>query len=219
MEKKVIVGIVSRPIYSISNRNMLGVYETYIRAVVKAKGIPLIISPTQNISYESSHCEVKLSEEESQDLTQILDMCDALILPGGDDPFCYDYEIVKYALKKEIPVLGICLGMQTMCSLNENTLRPVNHHYLVTHDITLKPDSKLYQIFHSQNIQVNSRHKEQVKHSGIYQVVGMSNDQVIEAVELSELPFHIGVQWHPEDVEEHAIIFEQLIEVAKKQKR
>lgn len=218
MKEKVIIGIVSRPIHSETNRNMLGVYETYIRAVIKNGGIPFIISPTQNIIYEEYNNQVSLNEKEIDDLKTILEFCDGIIMPGGDKAFCYDYEIVKYAIEKDIPILGICLGMQIMCTLDNAKLYPVSNHYLTNHSVTLIRNSKLYEIFNKEIILVNSRHKEQAKTSGIYNVIGISPDGVIEAVEYNKNLFNIGVEWHPEDMKEHTIIFKKLMDACKNKK-
>lgn len=213
--KKIIIGIVSRPIHSNSDRNMLGVYETYIRSVIKAGGIPLIISPTSNIEYEKYNKHVELTEKELENLEYVLNLCDGIIMPGGDEAYKYDYSILKFAIKKDIPILGICLGMQIMCSLNENNLVPAYNHYLVNHKIYLE-ESKLKQIFKKDILYVNSRHKEQAKNSGIYKVVARSDDEIIEAVELETNTFNVGVEWHPEDMKEHQILFDEFVNTIKK---
>ena len=82
--KKIIIGIVSRPIHSNSDRNMLGVYETYLRSVIKAGGIPLIISPTANIEYEKYNKHVELTDSELENLEYVLNLCDGIIMPGGE---------------------------------------------------------------------------------------------------------------------------------------
>lgn len=216
--KKVIIGIVSRPIHSNSERNMLGVYESYIRSVLKGKGIPLIISPTRDMEYEIFNKHVELNDEEVENLHYILSLCDGVIMPGGDKAFKYDYNILNYCIKKDIPILGICLGMQIMCSTN-NEFIPVYNHYLTNHKIELIEDSLLYKIFNKKIMYVNSRHKEQVKNSGNYKVIARSDDEVIEAVELPSNTFNMGVEWHPEDLIDNQILFDKFIEIVKKQKK
>ena len=215
--KKIIIGIVSRPTYSSSNRNMLGVYESYIRSIIQGGAIPLIISPTSNIEYEKYNKHVELTNLELENLEYVLKLCDGILMPGGEEPFKYDYEILKYAIKNNIPILGVCLGMQIMCSLNDYNLTPVYNHYLVNHKIYLD-ESKLKEILKKDVLYVNSRHKEQVKTSGIYKVVARSDDEVIEAVEYNENTFNIGVQWHPEDMKEQQILYNEFINIIKKQK-
>lgn len=216
--KKVIIGIVSRSIHSSSDRNMLGVYESYIRSVIKGGGIPLIISPTKDMEYELFNKHVELNEEEIDDLNYILKLCDGIIMPGGDKAYKYDYHILDYCIQNDIPVLGICLGMQIMCS-NNNEFIPVYNHYLTNHKIEIDKNSLLYNIFNKEIMYVNSRHKEQVKNSGNYRVVARSDDEVIEAVELDSNTFNLGVEWHPEDMKDHQILFDKFIEIVKKQKK
>lgn len=216
MKEKVIIGIVSRPIYSKSNRNMLGVYETYIRAVIKADGIPLIISPQQDISYENENINIKLNEVEVSNLREVLKLCNGIIMPGGDSAFCYDYEILKYAIQNKIPILGICLGMQVMCTLEGKSLILVNNHDNTYHNVRIVENTKLYKIFKQKKNCVNSRHKEQVVNSGKYMISAISDDGVIEAVEYKTDIFNIGVQWHPEDLKEENILFEELVKCAKR---
>lgn len=214
--KKIIIGIVSRAIHSNSDRNMLGVYETYIRRVIKSGAIPLIISPVQDIEYERYNKHIQLNELEQNNLEYILNLCDGIIMPGGDISYKYDYYILNHCIDKNKPILGICLGMQVMCS---NEFVPVYNHCLVDHKIEIKKDSKLYNIFKKDILYVNSRHKEQVKNSGIYKVVAKSDDEIIEAVELDNNTFNIGVQWHPEDLSSNQILFDSLVNAIKKQKK
>ena len=72
--------------------------------------------------------------------------------------------------------------------LNEN---------LYVHNIKLNKESKLYKIINENNINVNSRHKYCAKNTKL-SVSALSDDGLIEAIELSNHKFFIGVQWHPE---------------------
>ena len=45
-----------------------------------------------------------------------IELCDGIILPGGEKTFEYDTYVVNYCIKNDIPILGICLGMQIMAS-------------------------------------------------------------------------------------------------------
>ena len=108
--------------------------------------------------------------------------------------------------------------MQIMCSLNDYNLVPSYNHYLTNHKIYLA-DSKLKEIFNRDILYVNSRHKEQAKNSGIYKVVARSDDEIIEAVELDTNTFNIGVEWHPEDIKEQQILFDEFVKAIKKHKQ
>lgn len=171
----------SKPIIGISGRNIDNYYKvnkSVLNAVIKCGGIPIMIVP---------------------DDLDIINMCDGIILPGGKDINDFDKEICKIAIEKDIPILGICLGMQEMASLyNENMGIIKNHNKtnMYVHKITTKKGSILNDIIG--NVYVNSRHNEYVKTPGIYEITAMSN--VIEGIEYKNNTFNVGVQWHPEDM-------------------
>ena len=76
-----------------------------------------------------------------------------------------------------------------------------NHKKILkyAHEVKIKKESKLYNIFKTDIIKVNSRHKSIVKYTNL-DVVGISNDGYIEALESKNKKFFIGVQWHPESM-------------------
>lgn len=194
MKNKPIIGIVARPNKLANNKIFLGSYENYIKKIVLNGGIPFIITSTQTNFLK------ELTEQEKQDLTSILDLCDGIIMPGGEDPYPYDFFINDYALKNDIPVLGICLGMQVMGLADQGDLIQVSNHYLTNHDIYLKENTKINNIYNKKMIIVNSRHHYKLTKVNNYIVSGISMDGVIEAIERNDKKFNIGVEWHPEDL-------------------
>lgn len=130
---------------------------------------------------------------------QIISLCKGFILQGGDDFDNNDLEIVKYLYEKNIPTLGICLGMQMMSSILNGKLYKVKKHKKkkkYVHNITILKNTKLYEIIKKENIKVNSRHKEAIKN---IDACAFSKN-VIEAIEDKNKKFFIGVQWHPESI-------------------
>ena len=127
--------------------------------------------------------------------------CSGILITGGDKKGELDDYLIKYALDNNLPLLGICQGMQSMALYDTNEhLEKVNNHYQkegYVHKVYLK-DSKLGQIIKNQIIHVNSHHNETPKTSKIFSIVGKSDDNLIEALENSKHKFQIGVQWHPE---------------------
>jgi len=137
-------------------------------------------------------------------MMEILRSCDGVILQGGDHYDDYDLKVVKYVYENNIPTFGICLGMQTMAAFFNGDLKYIgnnNHQSDIdyVHVVTIKKDSKLYEILKKDSILVNSRHIEHIQNTTL-DVVGNSDDGIIEAVEDKTKKFFIGVQWHPESI-------------------
>ena len=178
-----IIGIVTKKWKSKENHDIDIVYNDIVASIKRNSGIPIGI----------------ILEE---DYKAIIDICDGLIFQGGDDFEKYDFEALKYAYDKDIPVLGICLGMQLMGIMFDGKLVDINNHKKeldYAHSVKLKRNTKLYNIFESDIIKVNSRHKSVVKSTNL-NISGISNDGYIEAIEDSLKKFFIGVQWHPESM-------------------
>ena len=155
-----------------------------INAVKKCGGIPLCILEVDNIN-------------------TVLDLCDGIIMPGGNDITTFDKNVCKYAIKKDIPILGICLGMQIMSCYNkdEDLKKVLNHNSKnkYVYDVYIKDNTLLSNIVRK-TIRVNSRHNECVKDTSLYKVSAVSSDGVIEAIEYDKNKFNLGVQWHPESM-------------------
>ena len=238
---KPIIGIVARPHKTETNLDCMMALDQYRRAVINAGGIPILIFPTQKINYMEVFPKEapKLNEEEKEDLTQVLKMCNGIIMPGGNRMYDYDTFVTDYAYKNDVPVLGICLGMQIMNAylakeeIRTNALDKIdlekymNHNELdmkYVHKVTLDKSSKLYDIIGEEVIEVNSRHKYVIKNDenlkDKFDIVGMSEDGFPEAMEVKSKRFFIGVQWHPENMAEYDAnmkkLFENFINEAKK---
>lgn len=195
---KPIIGIVGRYEHS-----SIKVNDEVRMAVIKGGGIPLLILPTQNIK-----CNTLMSIEEKEDLTKEIKLCDGIIMPGGNKDFEYDRFICEYAIENNIPILGICLGMQIMSyynayySLEENDEGGLNHNQKnlkYVHSITTKKGTILNKIL-GNNINVNSRHNYHIMKRNGYVVNAISEDGLVEGIENPSNTFNIGVQWHPESM-------------------
>lgn len=191
-----------RPCISgIDNLKLIGITDETRKAVITSGGIPIIICPTQDIIYYGSN-EYELSLKDKELLDNQIDLCDGIIMPGGYKIFNYDNYICYKANKINIPLLGICMGMQIMCNYNnENINIKVEGHRkkdtTCTHKVEISKKSNLYSILRKEKIDTNSFHSYAVPNSGDYSVVGKCGD-VIEAIEKDDSLFNIGVQWHPE---------------------
>ncbi len=194
--------------------------ETYVKAVEKAGGIPVIIPTTEDMDL----------------VTAMIDRLDGVIISGGVDVDSWKYNhrpaatlgeicpvrddleifIANYVIEKtNKPLLGICRGVQVMNVAAGGTLHQdlqsdgYEKHALniyprdyLSHGITIQPNSTLSEIYGDNTIRVNSFHHQAVRQvAPTYVAVAHSEDGVIEAIEhekCNEGRFIIGVQWHPE---------------------
>lgn len=188
------IGIVLRDFKSIDNQPLLGIKEeliTYLRRYdVRLLCIPVAF--TNNIYDEEKRVE------------ESIELCDGIILPGGLYEHEINKKIIMYLHEKDIPTLGICLGMQEMAWSFDGSIEllTTNAHQSsekYAHLVSIKTDSLLYKIMGTNAINVNSRHKEHITTTDL-KIVAISNDLVIEAVEDATKRFFIGVQWHPESL-------------------
>ena len=137
--------------------------------------------------------------------TNILDKCDGIIFQGGTDIYPYHFEILNYCYNNNIPVLGICMGMQIIGlyanKQKEDELVKINNHYNTNHNIYITKDSVLYKLY-GDILEVNSRHNYMLSHIKLpFVITSKSDDNVIESIELIDKEhFILGVQFHPEDL-------------------
>lgn len=149
-------------------------------------------------------------------LIESINLCDGIILSGGENFHENDFKLINYLISKNIPTLGICLGMQSMAEYFNNRREiNVNNHYSTNkyvHKINIKRGSKLYNILNKDEMLVNSRHHTAIPYTNMV-VSAKSEDNIIEAVELSNLKFFIGVEWHPESINDNNsyLIFKSFI--------
>ena len=133
---------------------------------------------------------------------------------------------VRLAYNRQIPMLGICRGIQVLVTaldgeveqdiaegMQAGRLTPGGHALLKhsqdadrrepTHTVIIERDSALYGIYGTGTLAVNSFHHQSVRKCGArFKVTAVAPDGVIEAIESSEYKSIIGVQWHPEWLED-----------------
>ena len=174
-----IIGIIMRKDISQTGKKIDIAYEDIISSVIKSGGLPIAISEDYFNKY--------------------INICHGYILQGGDDISNNNLKIIKELIKKNIPTLGICLGMQEMATINNGKLSKIDNHFGNTlHEIKIDNNSLLYKILGVTKTIVNSRHNEAVLNTNL-KVSSMSYDNIIESVEDDKLTFFLGVQWHPEN--------------------
>ena len=207
-----IIGIMTRPEISPEKHNIMCAYEDVITSVVQSGGIPLGILPLNKSKF-------------NYNIFEIIDKCDGIIFQGGDDFTNAEIECMKYVYKKDIPTLGICLGMQLMSYMFGGDSMPINNlehkqaNLKYVHDVHIKKESQLYKIFKQDKIKVNSRHKYTVINSNL-DITAISLDGLIEGIEDKNKKFFVGVQWHPESMTSYDILesrlFDYFINVCRK---
>ncbi len=131
-----------------------------------------------------------------------------------------EIEITKYAIETVWPILGICRGIQSMNVALGGTLytdiadqvpNTVRHNCTketprnqAVHTVQLKSQSRLGEIYGKTSLDVNSFHHQAIHTvAALFTPVGMTPDGLIEAVEIHDHRFAIGVQWHPECMQDN----------------
>lgn len=172
--------------------NSYKVSANLIEKVKKNGGVPLLILP-------------------GFDNSRLISMCDGFIIPGGVTWSEVDELIIKYAITNDLPLLGICAGMQAIANIHNfdknipsDQTVPIgndshNSKSKYVHDISIT-GKFLYNILSSKKVRVNSRHKFTVTKEDYFAVDAYSDDGIIEAIHLPGKKFILGVQWHPEDL-------------------
>ncbi len=190
----------------------------YSEAVWKAGGIPILIP-----SFDARSAATILDG---------LDGLDGLLMTGGDDldprrfgaldrhpeevPLHprreeFDLALLKEAVKRELPLFCICLGVQELAvvfdgtihqSISENVPHAVAHRVPdgspAHHEIQLAEGSFLREVFGART-RVNSLHRQAVRSPGKGQIVtAFAPDGIVEGIEIANSGFAVGVQWHPE---------------------
>ncbi|MBR4922100.1 MAG: gamma-glutamyl-gamma-aminobutyrate hydrolase family protein [Bacteroidaceae bacterium] len=192
--------------------------EGYYQSILKAGGVPFIIP----------------CYDDTDALINTLDKLDGILLTGGADinPLFLGEDPVKelhginprrdrqellltrLAADRQIPILGICRGIQTMNAALGGPLYQDIHSQMegtrikhdqdldrsyASHTVAIEKDTLLHSLFKADTIAVNSFHHQAIKEPAPgFRVCARAADGVIEAMESTEYKSMLGVQWHPE---------------------
>ena len=197
------------------------VKDTYLQRISSAGGIPLIL-PSQLVC----DIDVLLPRIDGFLLTGGEDVDPRYF---SEDPHyklgtvtprrdAFEIRLVKKLLQAKKPVFGICRGMQVIAvaaggnmyqdlyeqrietSIQHAQKAPASHP---SHLIQLSVGSKLREIAGKEVIRVNSFHHQAVKDvPKSFIISAITNDGVIEGIESIMHPFLVGVQWHPEELQD-----------------
>ncbi|GAA4702333.1 gamma-glutamyl-gamma-aminobutyrate hydrolase family protein [Phytohabitans rumicis] len=181
--------------------------------------------------------------------SDVLDGIDGIMFTGGSDvdPVLYGEQphpttnvkperdaaellLMRAALEADLPVLGVCRGMQLMAVayggrlhqhlpdvLGHDDHRPMSGPKFGHHPVRLLPHTRAHAILGDELV-VNSFHHQGVRDPGGLSPVGWCpDDELIEVVEDPRRAFVLGVQWHPEDTNDFRV-FGALVEAARTRK-
>jgi putative glutamine amidotransferase len=226
-----IIGVTT---YSRNEGGQFYLHCAYLDALRAAGGVPLLLPPGETA------------------ISAILEILDGLVLSGGGDiePAVYagdphhtvyavdperdDFELVlaRQSLDLEIPILGICRGMQILnvasggnlvthvpdiygCDILHRTESP---RQPVEHGVTICSNSRLGKILCHTEVDVVSWHHQAICTLATnWQGVAHAPDGVLEAMEHSSHPWAIALQWHPElsaTTPWHQKLFQAFVEAA-----
>lgn len=202
---KPIIGIVSKIVVDTEGRNAFFSNTNLCEKVILNGGIPITLNNTMLNKYDEKVEDIVVAGIDDKIIQQIK-LCDGIILQGGINYSTYEVNLAKYLIDKNIPVLGICAGMNCLIKAGGGNFRRDtnqkihNNKYdnLTAHMVSIKQNSFLYDILKVEKLYVNSVHTRTSTNTGIYEPVAYSEDGLIEAVELKNKKFNLGIQWHPE---------------------
>ncbi len=203
-----IIGVLGRPTIDDEGFGIVGIYDATRKAIIKKNCLPLLIVPLDLLEYKGAKKSEMpaLTEKEKKMYRKMVNMCDGIIIPGGYKWFEYDEYVVRYAIEKGKPVLGICMGMQILARIydgvktiaNETLINHRQEGIKYVHEVSIVKDTLLSKITGKEKIKVNSIHKLNIPSAKNLIVSAYSEDGLIEALELPGENFVLGVQWHPE---------------------
>lgn len=205
--------------------------QAYIDHVQRAGAIAVVIPPR--------------ADADDEFVDAVLSRVDGLILTGGVDvaPELYgqdrhatvqasrpdrdvtDIAFARHTAERDIPLLGICRGMQVMAvaaggALEQHTPDRVGHQghsptpgRYAWHTVSTDPTSRIGQRLDSRMSVPTHHHQSVLTHPG-YRASAWADDATIEAIEYDDARFRVGVQWHPE-VSEDNRLFVSLVTAAR----
>ena len=201
-----------------SQEPMLFLPHRYCTAIEAGGGLPIVIpQPT-------SRAKIRL----------MVERLDGLVVSGGNfdiDPRYYgeqpmkalghiradrtmfELQSIELALKRDMPILGICGGAQAINvalggSLYQDIASQIPHaaeheqaarKKIGGHRIAVRGGTLLHRIFQRRDLEVNTTHHQAIKEPGKNLIINATaEDGLIEGIESTNHSFVMGVQWHPE---------------------
>jgi putative glutamine amidotransferase len=217
--------------------NRIDISVNYANAVTKAGGLALVLPSTPGTA------------------VAVLEIVDGLVFSGGsdldpaifgdrdvhpatygidDDRDAFELDLGRLAYERDVPVMGICRGIQSLNVALGGTLHQhvpdistTQHRqqedgirsYDPVHPVRLEPGSALAAMFGAETVETNSFHHQAIKEVATQlKATGWSADGLVEAVEAPDRTCFFAVQWHPEMMvsrrQEQLAPFARLVDVA-----
>ena len=221
----------------------MSIQTCYTNALMKAGAMPVLLCPNMDDDM----------------LSACLDTLDGVLLAGGNDvapdqygqdpvdelgevnPLRDHFEcrLVRMAAQRNMPVLGICRGIQSMNVAMGGTLwqdipsqyrtadgqkgtahSQTRADFYLSHRVNLEEGTLLYSLIGQKEIRVNSFHHQAVRDAAPGLTIGAhASDGLIESIEDPDKAFFLGVQWHPERYFDHdetaMVLFAALAKAAR----
>ncbi len=234
-----IIGITAGKDSSDTGIQKVCLIDKYSHAISASGGIPFVIPP----DIPSHTIETIISRVDGIMITGGGDI-DTRRFNGQDHPRVYGVDIDRDNLEIGLvlaagssakPLLGICRGIQIInvalggdlyTDIQDQKTDPLKHDWFpdyprnrLSHSVEIKSGSLLYKILEISITDVNSLHHQAIRNlSNKLSAIAFAPDGIIEAVEIKDHPFFLGVQWHPEwlfDLETTQKLFKAFIDTAK----
>lgn len=212
----------------------------YINAVMLSGGVPLVMP---NI-------------EGDDNIDELIGIADGILFSGGEDVHPgyfnegimvdnlviserrdkFEMKLAEKVLPLDIPLLGICRGMQLLnIAAGGSIYQDIGKQYEtgirhsnpqsskadIIHKVKFEERTKLHDLYGKPLMEVNSFHHQAVKElAPVFKASAYSEDGLLEAYELEGDRFLLGLQWHPEMLfekyPEELVIFKSFVENARK---
>ena len=219
----------------------LSLGSEYIDAVTSAGGIPVLLPPITTLQDVPRHVElcdgfVLTGGKDVNPERYGQQPCEANtpLLARRED---YDFRLINEILRSRKPVLAVCLGSQELNvamggsliqDIASQTSSTIDHHrkdtrHETAHTVSIKTGSRLADIVATTTLVVNSVHHQSCARPGnsvLY--LAHAPDGIVEAYELTNYPFALAVQWHPEslsDRPEQLALYRALVREAARKRR
>jgi putative glutamine amidotransferase len=203
--------------YDDRRANLHVLRQDYVRSVEKAGGLPLVLCPGQPADAREflDHVDALLlsggSDVDPALYARPPHQKLGLVIRERDD---FELALCREALRRDLPLFAICRGHQVLNVATGGTLLqdlpsdlgsmedhdPRGERWRDAHEVVIEPGTRLFEILGQETVSVNSFHHQAVDDlgRGLRVSARSAGARVVEAVEMPDRHFVLGVQWHPE---------------------